>query len=339
MTNIHVLIINSVIKNNNMIDPNNFFEMEEAVEVSDHSLWVEKYRPKILESFIANDGLREKARQWILEKSIPHLLFTGPSGTGKTSLAKLLIKHIPCDSLIINASDENGIDNIRTKVQDFCMTMGTQPLKVMFLDEADRLTPEAQDMMRNLMESFSETTRFILTCNYKQRITSAIDSRSQRFEVLPPSKGEVMKKLVEILTTEKIQFDVKDAAFIVSSYYPDMRKIINFAQQSSINGQLKISKVDSTDRDYKTKLVDMLKTYNKAGIFTDIRQAVADAAFSNYEEVYRYLFDHVNEFAGVKAPEIILILAEAVYQSSLVFEREITFVAFMHKILTALNTK
>lgn len=334
-----VLTTNSAIRNNNMITPDNFFEIEETPEVPDHSLWVERYRPKTLDVFISNEELKGKAKQWIADKSIPHLLFTGPPGTGKTSLAKLLIKHIPCDHLFINASDENGIDSIRTKVQDFCMTMGTQPIKIMFLDEADRLTPEAQDMMRNLMESFSETTRFILTCNYKERITDAIDSRSQRFEVKPPSKGEVMKKLVDILTAEKIQFDPKDAAFIVSSYFPDMRKIINFAQQSSIGGQLKIAKADSTDRDYKTKLIDLLKLHTKAGIFTEVRQLVADAVFSNYEEVYRYLFDHVNDFAGPKAPEVILILAEAVYQSALVFEREITFVAFMHKILTAWNEK
>lgn len=322
-----------------MITPDNFFEMEAPQPISDHSLWVERYRPKTLEAFISNENIKEKVKQWISTKDIPHLLFTGPPGTGKTSLAKMLINNIPCDWLIINASDENGIDNIRTKVQDFCMTMGTQPIKIMFLDEADRLTPEAQDMMRNLMESYSETTRFILTCNYKERITDAIDSRSQRFEIKPPTKGEVMKMLVDILNTEKIQFDPKDAAFIVSSYFPDMRKIINFAQQSSIEGKLKIAKADSTDRDYKTKLVDLLKTHSKAGIFNDIRQLVADAAFSNYEEVYRYLFDHVNDYSAQKAPEVILILAEAVYQSALVFEREITFVAFMHKILITLNSK
>jgi len=320
-----------------MINPNNFFEMEEVPEVSHHSLWVEKYRPKVLDKFISNSTLKTKVSQWILEKNIPHILLSGPPGTGKTSLAKLLIKHIPCDYMMINASDENGIDNIRTKVQDFCMTMGTQPIKIVFLDEADRLSPEAQDLMRNLMETYSEFTRFILTCNYKERITQAIDSRCQRFEIKPPTKGEAMKKIVDILTEEKIKFDPKDAAFIVSSYFPDLRKIINFSQQSIIDGQLLISKVDNTDRDYKLKLVDLLKQYDKAGIFTEIRQLVADASFSNYDEVYKYLFEHVNDFAGNKSPQIILILADAVYQSSLVFEREITFVAFMYKIINSLK--
>ena len=315
------------------------FEMEPTPEVSNHGLWVEKYRPKTLNEFVSNDAFKEKVKQWIADKSIPHLLLAGPFGTGKTSIGKILVSEIPCDYLLINASDENGIDTLRTKVQDFCMTMGTQPIKIMFLDEADRLTPEAQDMMRNLMETYSDSTRFLLTCNYKERITGAIDSRSQRFEIKPPSKGEVMRKLVDILTTEKVQFEPKDAAFIVSSYYPDMRKIINFAQQSSTDGVLKIAKADSTDRDYKTKLVDLLKNYNRQGVFTELRQLVADAGFSNYDEVYKYLFDHVNEYAGNKAAEVILLLADAVYQSSLVFEREITFVAFMHKIITTLNEK
>lgn len=322
-----------------MIDPNTFFEMEEIPEVSDHSLWAEKYRPRKFDDFIGSDSVKETLNLWLNKKDIPHLLFYGSPGTGKTSLGKMLVKNIPCDSMIINASDENGVDDIRNKVQDFCITMGLQPLKIMFLDEADRLTPDAQGIMRNLMETYSHSTRFILTCNYQEKIASAIKSRTQSFEVRPPSKPEVMKHLVKILTTEKVTFDLKDVAFIVSSYFPDMRKIINFAQQSSINGQLKIAKANTADQDYKTKLVELLKTPNAAGVFTEIRQLVADASFSNYEEVYRYLFDHVNEFAPTKAPEVILNLADAVYQSAIVFEREITFVAAMHKLLTVLNSK
>lgn len=321
-----------------MFDPNTFFEMEEKPQVSDHSLWVERYRPKQFSEFIGNQTVKETLELWLTKKDIPHLLFFSSPGTGKTSLGKMISDLIPCDSLIINASDENGVDDIRNKVQDFCITMGMNPLKIMFLDEADRLTPDAQGILRNLMETYSHSTRFILTCNYQEKITPAIKSRCQSFEIKPPSKGEVAKHLVKILTKENVKYQMQDVAFIVNSYFPDMRKIINFAQQSSINGELKIAKANTADQDYKTKLVELLKTPTKVGVFNDIRQLVADASFSNYEEVYRYLFDHVNDYASAdKAPLVILNLAEAIYQSALVFEREITFVAAMHKLLAVLK--
>jgi replication factor C small subunit len=317
-------------------DPNTFFEMEESPSVPDHSLWVERYRPKTVEDLIGSPAVKETISLWLKNKDIPHLLFFSSPGTGKTSIGKLLVKHIPCDSLLINASDENGVDSIRNKVQDFCMTMGTQPLKVMFLDEADRLTPDAQGILRNLMETYSASTRFILTCNYQEKIIPAIKSRSQSFEIKPPSKPEAMKHLVTILNKEKVTFKNEDVAFIVASYFPDLRKIINFAQQSSITGELKIAKANAADQDLKMKLVSLLKT-RPAGVFTEIRQLVADAAFSNYEEVYKFLFDHVDEYANGKQAEVILHLADATYQSALVFEREITFVAAMHKLLGVLR--
>lgn len=312
-------------------------EFEEQPEISSHSLWCERYRPRKFEDFIGSQAIKETLKEWLDTKDIPHLLFYSSPGTGKTSIGKMLIDLIPCDSYMINASDENGVDDIRNKVQDFCMTMGIRNLKIMFLDEADRLTPDAQGIMRNLMETYSQSTRFILTCNYKEKISPAIWSRCQHFEVKPPSKGEVMKHLIKILGIEKVVYKMEDVAFIVNSYFPDMRKIINFAQQSSINGELKIAKASSVDHDFRMKLIELLKTPAKAGIFNDIRQLVADASFSNYEEVYKYLFDRVNDYAPNKAPEVILHLAEAVYQSALVFEREITFVAAMHKLLTVLN--
>ena len=322
-----------------MFDPTTFFEMEDKAQVPDHSLWFERYRPRMIEDFIGSPSVLETLKLWLQTKDIPHLLFFSSPGTGKTSLGKMLVNLIPCDSLVINASDENKVDDIRNKVQDFCMTMGVKNLKIMFLDEADRLTPDAQGVLRNLMETYSHSTRFILTCNYKEKITPAIWSRCQTFEIKPPSKAEIMAHMCKILEKEKVAYDKKDVAFIVASYYPDMRKMINFMQQSSINGTLKIAKADAADHDYRVKLLELLKTHKKVGIFDDIRQLVADAAFSNYEEVYKFLFDKVNDFAGPKAPEVIVYLAEAVYQSALVFEREITFVAAMHRILTVLNSK
>ena len=320
-----------------MFDPSTFFEMEETPQVPHHSLWVEKYRPRKFEDFIGSPSVKETLQIWLEKKDIPHLLFFSSPGTGKTSIGKMLVNLIPCDKLEINASDENGVDDIRNKVQDFCITMGVRPLKILFLDEADRLTPDAQGIMRNLMETYSQSTRFILTCNYQEKIAPAIKSRCQSFEIKPPSKAEAMKQLVKILTAENVTFEPKNVAFVVASYFPDLRKMINFAQQSSINGELKIAKANSADQDFREKLIELLKQPKRAGIFDEIRQLVADAAFSNYEEVYKYLFERVNDYAGIKAPEVIIYLAEAVYQSSLVFEREITFVATMHRILGVLK--
>ncbi|HOS15549.1 MAG TPA: AAA family ATPase [Bacteroidales bacterium] len=322
-----------------MFDPNTFFEMEERVPVSDHSLWVERYRPRNFEDFIGNSTLKETLKMWVEKKDIPHLLLYSSPGTGKTSLGKMIVDLIPCDYLIINASDENGVDSIRDKVQEFCMTMGMRNLKVMFLDEADRLTPDAQGILRNLMETYSHSTRFILTCNYKDKITPAIWSRCQTFEVRPPSKSEVAKHLVGILKKEEIQYQTEDVVFIVNSYFPDLRKIINYTQQSSIEGELKIARASAAEQDYKTKLVELLKeARTRTRVFDEIRQLVADASFSNYDEVYRYLFDHINEYSPQeKVPMVILNLAESIYQSALVFEREITFVAAMHKLLTILK--
>lgn len=314
-------------------------EMENISEVSHHSLWCEKYRPSKFDDFIGSDALKETIKIWLEKNDIPHIFLFGSPGGGKTSLAKILIKHIPCDSLIVNASDETGIESMRTKVQDFAMTMGMQSLKVVLLDEFDRVSPEGMCLLRNLMETYSQSTRFILTANYPEKVIEAITSRCQSFEIKPPSKAEVMRHLVKILTAENITYDMANVAFIINSYFPDMRKIINFAQQSSITGILKIEKANAADQDYKTKLVELLKTPSKAGIFTEIRQLVADASFSNYEECYRFLFDHVNDYAPNKQAEVILHLADASYQSALVFEREITFVAAMHRLLTVLTNK
>ena len=317
------------------MDP--YFEMEESHEQDSHGIWAEKYRPKSFDEFIGSASIKETLSLFLENKDVPHILFYGPPGTGKTSVAKLLIKSIPCDNLLINASDENKVDDVRNKIQEFAMTMGIHPLKIMVLDESDRLTVDAQGVMRNLMETYSTHTRFILTANYQEKLIPAIKSRCQCFEIKPPSKRECAEHLAKILTKEEVTFQPQEIVFIVNSYFPDLRKIINFAQQSNIRGVLKIAKENAIDLDYKLKLVELLKNYKKAGIFDEIRQLIADASFSNYEEVYKFLYDKVSEYAPGKEALAILQLAESSYQSALVFEREITFCAAMHKILKGLN--
>ena len=300
-------------------------------------IWAEKYRPKVLDMFIGNESTKKKIQGFIDQKDLPHLLFYGTAGTGKTSLAKLIVKAIPCDHIYINASDERTIDTIRDKIVGFAATVSFEPLRIIVLDEADYLPALSQAALRNVMETYSIHSRFILTCNYIERITQPIVSRcGGGMKIEPVSMPDVAQHLALILETEKVVFTLEDIEFIVKSYYPDVRKIINFAQQNTEKGKLKIAVENCIETDYKEKLLELLKNAKKAGTFGQIRQLVADAQFSNYDEVYRYLFDHVNDFAKDKEPQVILELADAVYQSSLVFEKEITFVAMIQKILKSL---
>lgn len=317
---------------------NKEFVLEDVkVEQNHHSIWAEKYRPRSLNEYIGNDTVKGTVKIFLEKGDIPHLLLFGPAGTGKTSLGKLVTHNIICDHIYINASDENSVDNVRNKIKGFASTVGFKPLKVVFLDEGDRLTPEAQCALRNMMETYSGHTRFIITCNYHEKMIEPIVSRCQAFEIKPPSKKDVAIHLSKILQAEKVTFKPEDIGFIVNSYFPDIRKIINFTQQSNVNGELKIATENAVESDFRSKLVELLKTPSKQGVFTEIRQLVANAAFSSYDEVYKHLFNKVDEFAKGKEAVVILELADGVYQSSMVFEKEITFVAIMFKILRILN--
>ena len=317
---------------------NKEFVLEDVqVEQPHHSLWVEKYRPKTMSDYIGNDTVKKTVNIFLERGDIPHLLFFGPAGTGKTTLGKLIVNNLVCDYLFINASDENKIDDVRVKIKGFASTAGFKPLKIIFLDESDRLTPEAQCALRNIMEVYSGHTRFILTCNYHERMAEPIVSRCQAFEIKPISKADIASHLAKILMIENVKFKKEDIGFIVNSYYPDIRKIINFSQQSNINGELKIANENAVESDFKSKLVELLKSPSKQNAFSEIRQLVANAAFTSYDEVYKHLFEKVDEYAKGKEAVVILELADAVYQSSMVFEKEITFVAMMYKLLKVLN--
>lgn len=303
----------------------------------EHYIWAEKYRPQCFEEFVGSDTIQKTFQEFIEKKDIPHLLLYGNAGVGKTSIAKILATQLPCDYKYINASDERTIDTVRDKIVTFASTVSFEPLRIVILDEADYLPALSLAALRNVMESRSEHCKFILTCNYIERIISPIISRCATFEIKPPSKETVAEHLAGILESEKVEYDIKDIVFIVRSYYPDIRKIINFSQQSTLNNKLIIADENVVGSDYKEKLIELLKSPSKPKVFTEIRQLVADAAFSNYDEVYAYLYEKVDTYAEGKEALVILELADAVYQSSLVFEKEITFVAMMQKILEVLK--
>jgi replication factor C small subunit len=263
-------------------------------------------------------------------------LFYGTAGTGKTTLAKAITKNIDCDVMYINASDENSVENVRTKIKSFASSVGFRKIKVIILDESDFLSPEAQAALRNMMETYSLTTRFILTCNYVEKIIPPIVSRCQTYKIEPLSKKEVAVHLKTILDKESVQYTPEDLGYIVNTYYPDIRKVLNYSQQSVINNKIKISELNSTNVDVKNKIVELLKIRGSTA-FNDIRQLVADSDIKHYEEIYEVLFDKVDEYSNGKQTLVILTLAEYIYQSAMVVNREITFMACIAKLLKDLK--
>ena len=313
-----------------------FFEQKE--EMVDNSLWVEKYRPIKLDDYVGNEHLKEKVSGYIESEDVPHLLLFGRAGTGKTTLAKLIVKSIECDYMIINASDENNVDTVRNKVKNFASSQGFKKYKIVILDEFDYMTPNAQAILRNLMETFSKHCRFILTCNYVEKIIDPIQSRCQTFQIVPPSKKEVAVQLDKILKSENVKYDVKDLVPIIDSSYPDIRKIINTCQLNSVKGVLKLSKNDLLDSDFKTKILDILKTSDDSrNKYMKIRKTVADSKVQDFTEMYSLLYDKVDEYASGKISGVILVLAEGQHRDALAVDKDIPFMATILNILSTIN--
>ena len=298
-----------------------------------NTLWVEKYRPTNLDTYIGNEHLKSKVSVYLESGDLPHLLLYGKAGTGKTTLAKLLVNNIECDYIYINASDENNVDTVRTKVKSFASTIGFKDMKVIILDECDYITPNAQAALRNLMETFSKHCRFILTCNYVERIIDPIQSRCQSFQIIPPSKNEVAKHLHNIMVSENIIDKVEDIKILVESGYPDIRRVINSAQRNVVNGQLKLDTTSIIQNDYKLKLLKILETQNKKNAFVQIRQLLADNKITDFADLFRLLYDEVDGYGKGHVAECILIIARYELSDSQVVDKEINAMAMLIELL------
>ena len=314
-----------------------FFQDTTNKEVN-NSLWVEKYRPQKLDEYVGNEHLKSKVKDYLTSGDIPHLLFFGKAGTGKTTLAKLIVNSIDCDHIIINASDENNVDTVRNKVKGFASTVGFKDLKVIILDEFDYMTPNAQAILRNLMETFSKHCRFILTCNYVEKVISPIRSRTQEFQIVPPSKKEVAVQISQILGSEAIKFEPKNLVPIIDASYPDIRKIINTCQLNSHKGELKIDTKNVIEGDLKSKLIDIFTSKDdKRNKYMKIRQAVADSRTQDFTDLYSYFYEKVDDYAEGNTANVILTISERQSKDALVVDKEIQFMALMIELLNLLN--
>jgi replication factor C small subunit len=299
--------------------------------MKDHGLLVEKYRPTNLDNYVGNESIKKSISNYIDQNDIQNLIFYGPAGTGKTTLAKLIVKNIDCDYLYINASDERGIETIRDKVSGFASTMSFKPLKVIILDEADFLTIQAQASLRNVIETFSRTTRFILTCNFIERIIDPLQSRCQTLKIVPPNKLDILKHLEKVTKRENIEYVVDNLKTIVDSNYPDVRKMLNTIQVSTVNNTLNLDTTALVSSNYMKKVLECLKQSSPK--FNEIRQIIADANVKDFEEFYRFLYDNSNEFASGKEGMVAFHINEYTYQSNFRIDKEINCMALINQLI------
>ena len=295
-----------------------------------HTLWIEKYRSETLEQYIGNDAVKARIADCIASNDIPHFLFAGSAGTGKTTLAKLIVKNIQCDYLYINASDENGIDIIRDKVKGFASTSTFKPLKVVILDESDFLTQPAQAALRNLIEEYSMVTRFVLTCNYIERLIEPLQSRCEIHLLKPPTKSAVAKHIcTNILDVEGVTYEISDVAKIINELYPDVRSIIKVLQSNVKDSKLTVTTLDDN---WCKQLIQILNKREKNAWY-QVRQLVADSQVDDFQTAFRYMFEHLSEFSYGHDAELSIILDDFIWRAGVVPDKEINFAACIAKIL------
>ena len=298
-------------------------------------LWVEKYRPNTVDGYVfRDDAQKQQVKQWIADGTIPHLLFSGNAGIGKTTLAKILLNQLEVndlDVLEINASRTNSVEDVRDKIVNFVQMIPFGAFKVVLLDEADYLSPNAQAALRGVMEEYHTTARFILTCNYPNRIIPALHSRCQGFHIERIDQTEFTARVAEIVLTEGVTPDLDILDTYVKATYPDLRKCINMVQMNCVEGKLvPPAKADTGDADYKIEMVELFK----AGKIGQARKLVCSQARPDeIEDIYKWLYDNIDLFGDEEKQEsAILIIKQGLVDHTLVSDPEINLAATLIRL-------
>ena len=307
-----------------------------------NTLWVEKHSPNTLDGYVfRDDNQKKQVQQWIKDKTIPHLLFSGSPGIGKTTLAKILLNLLEVegtDILEINASRENSVDTIREKITNFVATMPFGDFKVVLLDEADYITPNGQAALRGVMEMYHQSARFILTCNYPNRVIPALHSRCQGFHIEKIDKTEFTARVATILVEEGVEMDLDILDTYVKATYPDLRKCINTVQMNTSEGKLQEPNVaDTGQQDYRVQMVD----HFKAGKITEARKLLCSSARpEEMEDIYRWMYDNVEMFGDTEDQQdsAILVIKQGLVDHSFVAEAEINLSATLIQLSRIKNS-
>ena len=310
----------------------------------EHLLWTEKYRPQTIEDCVLPKRLKEVFQQYANQKQIPNLLLTGSAGVGKTTVAKALCQEVGCDYLVINGSDESGIDTFRVKIKNYASSMSfTGGRKVIIIDEADYLNPNStQPALRNAIEEFASNCSFIFTCNYKNRIIEPLHSRCivVDFKIENVEKPEIAqrfyKRVSGILKDENIDFDQKVVAELLSKHFPDLRRVLNELQRYSVSGKIDSGILVNMTEDSFKELVKNLKEKN----FTEVRKWVAKNGDSETINIFRQLYNTASEnMEAASIPQLVLILADYQYKAAFVADHELNLMAALTEVMAQCKMK